>query len=114
MFIKTPNSWVAKSFMSHTFFVKFLGFKHASQENYFNISASYFQTNLNTRAVRHRVEVSAPVFVFVSRLTAHALLCKISLSLYLNSACPKQDGGWTRYFITCQLFLVKAKKFENS
>ena len=35
MFIKTRNSWVAKSLMSHTFFVKFPGFKHASQENYF-------------------------------------------------------------------------------
>ena len=34
MFIKTRNSWVAKSLMSHTFFVKFPGFKHASQENY--------------------------------------------------------------------------------
>ena len=35
MFIKTRNSWVAKSLMSHTFFVKFPGFiKHASQENF--------------------------------------------------------------------------------
>ena len=34
MFIKPRNSWVAKSLMSHTFFVKFPGFKHASQENY--------------------------------------------------------------------------------
>ena len=31
--MKTRNSWVAKSLMSHTFFVKFPGFKHASQEN---------------------------------------------------------------------------------
>ena len=34
MFIKPRNSWVAKSLMSTTFFVKFSGFKHASQENY--------------------------------------------------------------------------------
>ena len=47
MFIKPRNSWVAKSLMSHTFFVKFPGFKHISQENYsINISAPYFHTKL--------------------------------------------------------------------
>ena len=34
MFIKPRSSWVAKSLLSHTFFLKFPGFKHASQENY--------------------------------------------------------------------------------
>ena len=34
MFITPRNSWVVKSLMSHTFFVKFPGFKYASQENY--------------------------------------------------------------------------------
>ena len=48
----------------------------------------------------------------MSRLTAHALLCKISLSLLLNSARSKKDGGWTRYFTTCQLFLIKAKSLK--
>ena len=79
-----------------------------------NICFFQIYSDIFTRAVRHRVEVSAPVFVFVSRLTAHTLLCKISLSPVLNSAYPKQDGGWTRFFITYQLLLIKAKKFENS
>ena len=34
MFTKIRNSWVAKSLMSHIFFVKFPGFKNVSQENY--------------------------------------------------------------------------------
>ena len=58
--------------------------------------------------------VSAMFFVSVSRITAHALLFKISLGLVLNSASPKQDGGGTRYFITCQLFLIKVKNIGNS
>ena len=45
----------------------------------------------------------------MSRLAGHALLCKNSLSLVLNSTSPKQDGGGTRYFITYQLFLIKVK-----
>ena len=43
MFIKTRNSWVAKSLMSHTFFVKFPGFKHASQENYLTYRLHIFR-----------------------------------------------------------------------
>ena len=34
MFTKIRKSWVAKSLMSHIFFVKFPGFKNVSQENY--------------------------------------------------------------------------------
>ena len=46
MFIKSSNSRVAKLLMSHTFFEKFPGFKHSSQEKLFNISAPYFHTKL--------------------------------------------------------------------
>ena len=45
MFIKTRNSWVAKSLMSHTFFVKYPGFKHASQENYLTYRLHIFRRN---------------------------------------------------------------------
>ena len=38
------------------------------------------------------------------------LLCKISLSIVLNSASSKQDGSGTRCFITWQLFLIKAER----
>ena len=46
MFIKPPNNWVAKSLMSHTFFVKFPGFKHASQENYLTHRLHIFARSL--------------------------------------------------------------------
>ena len=42
MFINPRNSWVAKSLVSHTFFVKFPGFKHASQENYLTYRLQIF------------------------------------------------------------------------
>ena len=49
----------------------------------------YKKRRFITRAVRHRVEVSAPFFLFASRLSAHARACNLVPRAFFLSCSNK-------------------------